>query len=120
MAEGKAPLSSFGVKAIQNNIVAITLKHPVPYFLRILSTANFSILSQAEVNKYGDSFTLPGHLVSSGAYALKTWKVGDKITAIKNKYYWNSNKTAIARKGVESSSGNIKSSIYKIRSNACC
>lgn len=95
IANGKAKPEELGIKALGKNIIQIILEKPTPYFLKIVAFQNLTIVKKANVEKFGDQFTQPGNLVSSGAYILKYWKIGDKITAEKNKQYWNSAKTTV-------------------------
>lgn len=87
--EGKLPLQELGVKATAPNHVQITLDRPIPYFLKIIVMANFGVVQKENIEKFGDTFAQPGNLVSSGAYQLTYWKVGDKATSKKNPHYWN-------------------------------
>jgi oligopeptide transport system substrate-binding protein len=97
ISENKMPLSSLGVKVTDKSHISIQLEHPVPYFLRVISFASFSIVNKQNVQKYGDAFTQPANLVSSGAYTLKKWTVGDKLSIEKNNRYWNKNNTIIEK-----------------------
>ncbi len=94
---GKAKTDELGVNAINKNIVKITLEEPTPYFLKLAAFQNLSIVKKANVEKYGDQFTQPGNLVSSGAFKLKYWKIGDKITTEKNVHYWKNSATLIEK-----------------------
>lgn len=95
ITNGKLSLEKLGVRAVDAKTVEVKLIHPVPYFNKIIAVANFGIVKKENVLKYGDSFTQPGKLVSSGAYKMAYWKVGDKITLVKNPMYWNAAKTIV-------------------------
>lgn len=95
ITNGKIPTDKLGVRALNDKTVEIKLTHPVPYFNKIIAVANFGVVKKQNVTKYGDSFTQPGKLVSSGAYMMSYWKIGDKITLVKNPYYWNASKTVV-------------------------
>ena len=90
-AQGKAPLSEVGVKALDPSTLEIELNHPVPYLLDLLG-------------RYNGFFPIPKHLdeidpswihrtdqtfVSNGPFKLKTWKQEDGITLEKNPSYWD-------------------------------
>ena len=92
---GKTKPEELGVKALNPTTVQFTLTKSTPYFLKLVAFANLAIVKKANVEKYGDQFTQPGNLVSSGAYKLKHWKIGDKITNERNTNYWNNNKTVV-------------------------
>lgn len=95
IATGQKKPEELGVKALDKNTVQFTLIKSCPYFLKIIAFQNLSIVQKANVEKFGDQFTLPGNLVASGAYKLKYWKIGDKITTERNPQYWNNSKTVI-------------------------
>jgi oligopeptide transport system substrate-binding protein len=92
---GKAKIESLGIKALNNNTVEITLEKPTPYFLKVVAFQNLAIVNKENVEKFGDQFTQPNNLISSGAYKLNYWKIGDKITTKRNDKYWNNSKTVI-------------------------
>ncbi len=93
--QGKVPLSTLGIIAINNETLQIKLNNPTPYILEILAARNCSPANKAVMEKLGDKFFQPGNLVSNGPYILKYWKIGDKITLVKNPNYWNARKTII-------------------------
>ena len=67
----------------------ITLKNPFPPFLAQLTTGTFSPVKKEVVEKYGDLWTRPEHMVSNGAFMLKEWRANDRMTFLKNPYYWD-------------------------------
>lgn len=95
IANGKEKIETLGVKAIDRSTVQFSLEKPTPYFLKLVAFQNLSIVKKANVEKFGDQFTQPGNLITSGAFKLKYWKIGDKIIGERNTQYWNNNKTVI-------------------------
>jgi oligopeptide transport system substrate-binding protein len=93
--QGKEPISSLGVKAVDNYTLQIKLNNPTPYILEILAMRNSAPANKAAMEKLDNKFFQPGNLVSNGPYMLKYWKIGDKITLVKNPNYWNASKTII-------------------------
>ncbi len=49
------------------------------------------------VGRFGDKWTKPEHIVSSGAYKLSTWVVNERIVAERNPRYWDNAHTVINR-----------------------
>ncbi len=47
------------------------------------------------IEKYGDEWIKPQHIVSNGAYTLKEWRINDRIRLEKNPYYWNAANVAL-------------------------
>ncbi|BBH53391.1 peptide ABC transporter substrate-binding protein [Fluviispira sanaruensis] len=93
--EGKIPVSSLGAKALDDHTLQVQLAKKNPAILDILVMRNFSPVHKKELEKYGDKYFQPGTLVSNGPYKLTYWRVGDKLTLVKNPHYWNANKTVI-------------------------
>ncbi|WP_158006931.1 peptide ABC transporter substrate-binding protein [Piscirickettsia litoralis] len=84
-----------GVKALDNHTLEITLNTPTPYFLAVLSQPTAAPAYKPSIEKWGNGFTKPGHLVSNGAYELTSWVVNGHINLKKNPYYWNAKNVQI-------------------------
>ena len=95
--EGKAPLSSLGVRALDPLTVQITLEHPAPYLLELTKHQSFFPAPKHVVEKWGDAWVRPGHHVSNGPFQLTSWKLGDKITVTKNPYFWDAKAVCLDR-----------------------
>jgi oligopeptide transport system substrate-binding protein len=93
--KGKKPITSLGVKAIDEETLEISLTQPTPVFLEILAISSNFPVQQKNIEKYGNLFTLPENLVSNGSYKLKSFEPGEKITLIRNLNYWNDKETNI-------------------------
>jgi oligopeptide transport system substrate-binding protein len=93
--QGTQPMSSFGVMALDNLTLQITLNKVTPYMLEVLANTNLAPMNKKAMEKYGNKFFKEGNLVSNGPYILKYWKVGDKLTLVKNLNYWDAKKTII-------------------------
>ena len=95
--KGARPAEDLGVEAIDELQLRITLKHPVPYFLALLTHPSTFPLHRSSVESYGDAHARPGNLVSNGAYKLVAWEVGSYIEIARNQYYRLNEQTAIDR-----------------------
>lgn len=95
IAEGKKPVESLGVKAPDRNTVQVTLSQPVSTFLSMLDHTSMFPVNRSVIDKFGDKWTQPGKLVSSGAYKLSDWVVNEKVVGVRNKLYWNNADTVI-------------------------
>lgn len=95
IAAGKLPVDQLGVEAPDDHTLKFTLKAPTPYFLQLLTHNTALPLHRKSVEKYGDKFTVPGNLVSNGAYQLVSFTPNDKIVMKKNPYYYNADKVKI-------------------------
>lgn len=95
IAEGKKPVDSLGVKALDANTVQVTLDQPTSAFLLMLGHTSMVPVSEAAVDKFGDKWTQPANFVSSGPYKLSQWVVNEKVVGERNKQYWDDAHTVI-------------------------
>jgi oligopeptide transport system substrate-binding protein len=66
-------LSKLGVVAIDAHTLRITLAQPTPWFLMLLTGQTSMPVPRQAIEKWGDQWTRPEHMVSNGAFALKKW-----------------------------------------------
>ncbi|MBY0378904.1 MAG: peptide ABC transporter substrate-binding protein, partial [Burkholderiales bacterium] len=95
--DNKLAFNTLGVKASGDDKLIVTMEHPDIDFLAKLTQAAFSVVSQKNVEKYGNSWTDPANIVTSGAYLVKEYVINGHITIIKNPYYYNADKVKIAK-----------------------
>lgn len=95
IVDGKMKPEALGIKALDAQTVEITLSQPVSYLLAMLPHASLVPLSQKALEKYGDKWTQPGNLVSSGPYTLSQWVVNEKLIGVRNTHYWDDKHTVI-------------------------
>ncbi len=81
--------SSVGVKAHSDLVLQVTLENPTPFFLDLCSFVTLLPVPVDVVNRHGDSWVKPEHIVSNGAYTLESWRINDRIALRKNPHYWN-------------------------------
>ncbi|APJ03967.1 peptide ABC transporter substrate-binding protein [Silvanigrella aquatica] len=93
--QGKQPVTSLGVNALDNYTLQVKLNKPTPYILETLAMRNAAPANKQAIEKFGDKSYQPGNIVTNGPYLVKSWKVGDKITLLKNPNYWDAAKTVI-------------------------
>ncbi len=88
--EKKLPPDSLGVSAPDDSTFIVQLNHPVAYFLDLCAFEPFAPVPLDTIAKYGERWTLPGHLVGNGPFVLKGWKHNVEIVLEKNSRYWDS------------------------------
>ncbi len=84
--------SQVGVQAPDAYTLEVELENPTPYFLDLCAFTTLLPVQKACIEKWGDAWTKPGHLVSNGAFKLAAWRINDRVSLVKNPYYWNSAK----------------------------
>lgn len=92
---GALEVNNLGVEAEGDRIVRITLEHPVPHLLSIISLAPFAPVPADRVQKQGGEWARPGKLIGNGAFQLQEWTPQGEITLLRNPHYWG--KTRLER-----------------------
>lgn len=92
---GKKPVTTLGVKALDDETLQFTLARPVPYFIAMTGHTAMMPIPQATVKQYGDHWARPEHMVSNGAFALNHWVVNERIELKRNPTYWDNKDTVL-------------------------
>ncbi len=92
---GKKAPDTLGVKALDDHHLQVTLSEPVPYFIALVAHSSLKPVNRSAIEKWGESWTQPGHYVGNGAYSLSDWVINEKIVLRRNPQYWNNGKTII-------------------------
>ena len=93
--DAKLPPNALGIKALDANTIQIQLKNPDSSFLSICSMPDLAVVSKSNVTKFGQTWTDPKNMVSSGAYKLDERVVQGYILESKNPYYYDAKNVAI-------------------------
>jgi oligopeptide transport system substrate-binding protein len=78
-----------GVEAVDDYTVRISLSQPAPYFLGVLGHQLFRLAPQKIIEKYGDQWTEPEHIVTCGPFKLKTWIPYSELVVERDPLYWD-------------------------------
>ncbi len=92
---GKLDKSKLGVIAEDDNTLVVNLINPEPAFLSKCTLPNLFVVSKNVIDKYGNEWTKPQNIVTSGAYVLTEHVFKGYILAKKNRYYYDADKVAI-------------------------
>lgn len=93
--DGTMSPTTLGVKALDANTIQITLNHADSAFLSICTQPEVAVVSKANVTKFGQAWTDPKNMVTSGAYKLDERVVQGYILESKNPYYYDAKNVAI-------------------------
>ena len=93
--DAKLPPSALGIKALDANTIQIQLNNPDSSFLSICSMPDLAVVSKSNVTKFGQAWTDPKNMVTSGAYKLDERVVQGYILESKNPYYYDAKNVAI-------------------------
>lgn len=78
-----------GIEAVDQYTVRIYLVQQAPFFLGLLAHQTFRLVPRKTVEKYGDTWTQPDHIVTCGPFKLKTWIPYDKLVLERDPMYWD-------------------------------
>lgn len=95
IARGQKAPETLGVKAIDDATLEVTLTQPNAAFLAMLAHPSLVPLDKVLISRYGDKWTKPEHMVTSGPYKLSQWVVNERIAAERNPRYWDNAHTII-------------------------
>ncbi len=82
-------LTKLGVEAPDAYTLKITLNAPRIAFPFLLTSWSLLPLPRGAIEKWGQAWTQPGHLVSNGAYELKSWTPHSDITLTKSPAFYD-------------------------------
>lgn len=88
--------SQVGIRAPDPRTFIVTLDSPTPFFLDLCAFTTLLPAHLPTVERYGDAWVKPEHIVSNGAYTLASWKINDRIRLEKNPHYWNAANVAMS------------------------
>lgn len=77
-----------GVKVTEAGDVVVELKQPMSYFPMLLTHHSTYPIRLDVIQKHGDRWTEPGHIVTLGAYRLKVWEHDKALVLERNEGYW--------------------------------
>ena len=86
---GKLPLTALGVAAPDPHTFVITLEHPAPYLLEMLTHMALYPLPRHVVEAKGRSWAQAGNYVSNGPFTFAEWVPNDHITLLKNPRFFD-------------------------------
>lgn len=95
IAQGQKAPETLGVKALDDTTLEVTLTQPNAAFLAMLAHPSLVPLDKVLISRYGDKWTKPEHMVTSGPYKLSQWVVNERIVAERNPRYWDNAHTVI-------------------------
>lgn len=86
---GTAPAESVGLAAPDDSTFVVQLENPTAYFLYLVQFYTFLPVPRGVIEKWGDRWTRPEHIVSNGPFTLADWRQNAYFRFAKNKRFWN-------------------------------
>lgn len=84
-----------GARAIDERTLEVRLVNPTPYFIDLCAFITLAPTPVELVEKHGGRWTMPQHVVGTGAYRLVGWKLDDRFQLERNPYYWDADNVQI-------------------------
>lgn len=85
----------FGVKAIDDKTLEITLENPTPYFLQLLTHYTAYPVPKHVVEAKGADWTNIENVVGNGPFTPVEWVPGNYIKSVKSETYWDKDNVKI-------------------------
>lgn len=101
--EGKEKLDNFGVKAVDDKTLELTLEYPIPYLNQVLVGTPFMPKNAKFAEEKGKDYgTTSDNFVSNGPFLVKDWNgTNDTWTLEKNDTYWDAENVKLDKINVQ-------------------
>jgi len=100
--KGVADFAQVGLRAADPHTLTVSLEHPAPWFLSLLSGPAWMPVPLATIARYGsatargNAWAAPGRWVGNGAFVLGSWSHGQAIVVTRSTTYWDAGRVALA------------------------
>jgi oligopeptide transport system substrate-binding protein len=95
--DGTADWSKVGIRVEGPHRIIVELERPCAYFLDLAAFTTYLPIRKDVIEKHGNRWTLPGNIISNGAYRLVEWRFQSRMIWEKNPYYWDAASVALGR-----------------------
>ncbi|MFW8051727.1 peptide ABC transporter substrate-binding protein [Vagococcus fluvialis] len=101
--EGKSNLESFGVKALDDKTLELSLEYPIPFLDQVLVGTPFMPKNAVFAEEKGSSYgTNSDNFVGNGPFLVKAWSgTNDTWTLEKNPTYWDAKNVKLEKIDVQ-------------------
>ena len=86
---GKLPVEELGVRALNPRTFEVTLEHPAPYLIEMLTHMTCYPQPRHVIAAKGKEWIRPGNHVSSGPFRLVEWTPRERIVLEKNPHFYD-------------------------------
>jgi len=88
-AAGRVPPEAVGARAIDERTLELTFRFRVPYIRELLTHYTSFAVPRHVVEKFGESWTRPEHIVVNGPYILKEWIPNEFVRLERNPRFFD-------------------------------
>jgi oligopeptide transport system substrate-binding protein len=93
IAKGELTIDQFGVQAVDDHTLKVTLEGPTTYFPLLASTWTYFPVPKHVIDAKGNQWVEPGNIVSNGPYVMTEWTHDQKIVVEPNPAYYGDKPT---------------------------
>jgi ABC-type oligopeptide transport system substrate-binding subunit len=86
-----------GVAAPDDSTLVVRLEQPTPYFLYLTQYYTLLPVPRPVVERWGQRWTRPEHVVGNGPFLLARWRQGDRFEFVRNPRYWDAASVRLER-----------------------
>jgi oligopeptide transport system substrate-binding protein len=97
ISSGQMHASALGVAAPDERTLRVTLNAPTPYLLSLLSKSYTYPQYEPAIRDHGDDWVRPEFIVSNGAFVLREYVIGGRVTLERNPRYWGAEHVRLQR-----------------------
>lgn len=87
--EGKAPVESLGVQAVDALTLRVEMAEPTVYFPLLTSFFIFRPVPTHSIARHGEVWTRPERMVTNGAFVLSAHRPYDEVRVRRSQTYWD-------------------------------
>jgi oligopeptide transport system substrate-binding protein len=95
--DSKALGNAMGVKALDKSTLQVTLTSAQPWFVQQVAHSSFLAVNRKTVERWGDKWTNPAHIVTNGPFKLASWRHNASIDLVKNDKWRNAKDVALTK-----------------------
>ena len=88
---------AMGVKALDDYTLQVTLTSVQPWFVQQVAHSSFLAVNRKTVERWGDKWTDPAHIVTDGPFKLAGWKHSATIDLVKNDKWHDAKNVALKK-----------------------
>jgi oligopeptide transport system substrate-binding protein len=82
-ADCDALKAKVGIKAVDDKTLKVTLTSPQPWFVQQVAHTSFLAVNKKAVDKWGNKWTEPSHIITDGPFKLATWRHDAELDLVK-------------------------------------
>ena len=84
-----ADSNAVGIAAPDDSTLVVTLAQPTAYFLYLTQFYTYVPVPRQAIARHGNRWTMPGNIVSNGAFTLRYWRQNNRFEFARNPRYWD-------------------------------